>query len=146
MYFVNRESIASRLACIPAIANALEQVAAHWTGDLLQGLAQERALHLGAEIVTDVGSALIDGFVMRDASSYEDIIDIIAGESVIPPSDADLVRRLVGLRKPLVQDYDRWARTRLHELTPVIPELLRRFSNQVEDYLNRELGESKPLS
>lgn len=140
MYYVNRESIAERLACIPDIARALEEAAAHWTASLTQGLAQERALHLAVEITTDVGSALIDGFVMRDASSYEDIIDIIAGEDVISPVVADPLRRLVLLRKPLVQDYARWPRRELHPLTGELPQLLRRFSAEVTAYLDRELG------
>ncbi len=141
MYYVNRESIDKRLACIPEIAEALAEAASGWQGTLMQGLAQERALHLAVEIVTDVGSSLIDGFLMRDASSYEDIIDIIAGEEVIPSALAKPLRELVSLRKPLVQEYDEWPRRRLHPLTPELPELLREFAQFTRDYLRRELGE-----
>ena len=141
MYYVNRTSIDARLACVPDIALALSELASDWRGTLLQGLAQERALHLAVEIVTDVGSSLIDGFLMRDASSYEDIIDIIAGESVVPADVAEPLRRLVSLRKPLVQDYAEWARTEMHGLTPELPALLNRFSDHVRDYLRSELGE-----
>lgn len=140
MYYVNRESIETRLACLPDIAQALADAAAGWQHTLAQGLAQERALHLAVEVVTDVGSSLIDGFIMRDASSYEDIIDIVAGEGVIPPDVAEPLRRLVALRKPLVQEYYRWPRHELHPLTPDLPELLRRFSGHVQAYLDRELG------
>ncbi len=141
MYYVNRTSIDDRLACVPDIAQALSELAAEWRGTLLQGLAQERALHLSVEIVTDVGSSLIDGFLMRDASSYEDIIDIIAGEGVLPADVAAPLRRLVMLRKPLVQDYAEWARSELHGLTSELPDLLRRFSEHVRAYLRDELGE-----
>jgi uncharacterized protein YutE (UPF0331/DUF86 family) len=139
VYDVNRESIADRLACIPDLAQALTEAAADWQGSLMQGLAQERALHLAIEIATDVGSALIDGFLMRDASSYEDIIDIIAGEGVISADVAEPLRRLVLLRKPLVQDYARWPRHEMHPFTAALPGLMRRFSEQVESYLEREL-------
>ena len=141
MYYVNRTSIDSRLACVPDVAEALSALAADWQGTLLQGLAQERALHLAVEIVTDVGSSLIDGFLMRDASSYEDIVDIIAGEGVVPAESAELLRTLVQLRKPLVQDYAEWARSELHGLTPELPALLRQFSDHVYGYLRSELGE-----
>jgi len=140
MYYVNRTSIDSRLACVPDIAEALSAMATEWQGTLLQGLAQERALHLAVEIVTDVGSSLIDGFLMRDASSYEDIVEIIAAEDVVPAEVADPLRRLVALRKPLVQDYAAWPRQKLHPLSAELPELLRRFSDHVRAYLRSELG------
>lgn len=139
MYYVNRENIAARLACIPDIAEALAMAARSWSGTLFEGLAQERALHLAVEIVTDVGSDLIDGFIMRDASSYEDIVDIIAMEGVIAEEVAAPLRKLVHLRKALVQEYDRWPRNELHELTPVLPGLLSQFGQQVEAYLSKEL-------
>jgi uncharacterized protein YutE (UPF0331/DUF86 family) len=96
-------------------------------------------LHLALEIVTDVGSYLIDGFMMRDASSYEDIVDIIAGEGVIPPERAEALRRLVSLRKPLVQEYDSWPRGQLHPLAAEMPELLTGFASDVRNYLREEL-------
>ena len=141
MYYVNRTSIDSRLACIPDVAQALSVIASEWRGTLLQGLAQERALHLAIEIITDVGSSLIDGFLMRDASSYEDIVEIVAGEGVVPTEDAELLRRLVMLRRPLVQDYAEWPRTELHALTSVLPDLLARFAEYIRRYLRSELGE-----
>jgi uncharacterized protein YutE (UPF0331/DUF86 family) len=141
VYYVNREEIEARLACIPDIAQALADAASDWKGTLMQGLAQERALHLAVEIVTDVGSYLIDGFLMRDASSYEDIVDIIAGEGVLPADVAEPLRKLVSLRKPLVQDYVQWPRKALNPLTPELPDLLRRFAEHVQDYLRHELLE-----
>lgn len=140
MYFVNRDMIEKRLNCIPEIAETVSALAAGWESTVLQGMAQERALHLAIEMVTDVGSALIDGFLMRDASSYEDIIDIIAGEEVIPSALAEPLRQLVSLRKPLVQEYYDWPRGQLHPLTPQLPLLLEDFAERVRNYLQRELG------
>ncbi|QMV40617.1 DUF86 domain-containing protein [Cohnella cholangitidis] len=139
MYDVNVGSIRSRLACLPELAQALSASTVSWQGGLIEGLAQERALHLAAEIVTDVGHALIDGFIMRDASSYEDIIEIIAGEGVITTEIAEPLRRLVLLRKTLVQEYERWQRSELHPLTAELPRVLMGFSDQVEAYLQKEL-------
>ncbi|EFM12622.1 protein of unknown function DUF86 [Paenibacillus curdlanolyticus YK9] len=139
MYYVNVEQIRQRLEAIPEIADTLTLLAEGWSGSLLEGMAQERALHLAIETVTDIGSFLIDGFIMRDASSYEDLVDIIAEEHVFAKELHEPLMALVKLRKPLVQYYYEWPRTEWHELSSVLPELLQRFKTAVEQYLEREL-------
>lgn len=113
MYYVNREQIARRLDAIPEVAEGLRQVVQAWDGGLILGMVQERCLHLAVEIVTDVGSYLIDGFIMRDASSYDDIIQINYEENVFDESTYGVLRQLVTLRKPLVQDYYSWLTNRV---------------------------------
>jgi len=142
LYYVNREQIEKRLLSLPQTIEAMRLVAAQWEGTLLQGLAQERALHLALEAVTDIGSYLIDGFIMRDAGSYEDIIDIIHGETVIDDQLHEVMLRLVRLRRPLVQDYYEWDRKALHPLTMELPVALEHFADRVNRYLLSELGES----
>ncbi|WP_341278504.1 HepT-like ribonuclease domain-containing protein [Paenibacillus sp. FSL H8-0537] len=139
MYYVNREQIAVRLDAIPDIAEALNLIAAQWDGSMLQGLAQERALHLAVETVTDVGSYLIDGFMMRDASSYEDIVDVTGAEGVFSAELLPTFKQLVQLRRPLVQQYYEWQRAELHPLTRQLAPQLLRFKQEVELYLEREL-------
>lgn len=139
MYYVNQEQIAVRLQTIPEIAEALEALSADWKGTLMEGLAQERAIHLAIETVTDVGSFLIDGFILRDASSYEDIVDIIGEAEVFPERLLRPLGELVSLRKPLVQDYYEWQRDKLHPLAPELGRMLREFKASVEAYLAKEL-------
>lgn len=139
MYYVNVEQIAVRLQAIDEITKALQELSRQWQGSLLQGLAQERALHLAVETVTDVGSYIIDGFIMRDASSYEDIIDITGEEGVFPADMQPTLMELVKLRKPLVQQYFEWQRAELHPLTTELASLLPAFKEAVEQYLKREL-------
>ncbi|MBW7476151.1 DUF86 domain-containing protein [Paenibacillus oenotherae] len=139
MYYVNRDQISARLNVISDLTDALRYIAEHWDGSLLQGLAQERALHMAIEIVTDVGSCIIDGFIMRDASSYEDIIEIIGGEGVFPAELHEPLLGLVRLRRPLVQDYYEWPRNELHPFTLSTPETLEAFQASVEAYMAREL-------
>ena len=143
MYYVNREQIAERLAAVPSVAEAIEALATGWTGSLQQGLAQERCLHLAIEIVTDVGSSLIDGFIMRDASSYEDIIEITGEEGVYSRELQEPLLELVRLRKPLVQDYYRWPRAELHPMSEQLAGMLRQFQADVNAYLTRELGTTR---
>lgn len=139
MYFVNEQQIAVRLAVIPDLIAICEQLSQHWNASLLEQKAQERALHLAIEVVTDVGSYLIDGFIMRDASSYEDIMIVIGGEQVFEPHLLEPLLELVRLRRPLVQDYYDWSSQQLHPMTLTLPELLRSFKQNVEQYLAREL-------
>lgn len=141
MYYVNREQISVRLGVLPEVAEALRWLRSNWDGSLIHGMAQERALHLAIETVTDVGSYLIDGFIMRDASSYEDIVTVIAGEDVFPDELREPLLELVKLRRPLVQDYFEWRRDALHPFAAEMPDILTAFKQAVESYLLRELGE-----
>ncbi|AIQ46391.1 hypothetical protein R70723_11275 [Paenibacillus sp. FSL R7-0273] len=146
MYYVNRKQIENILDQIPAIGAGLHSAADSWDGGIINGLVQERCLHLAIEVVTDVGSCLIDGFIMRDAGSYEDIISIINDEKVLGDSGIyDTLIGLVALRKPLVQDYYNWDRSRLHPLAAVLPDTLDRFALEVRRYLDQELGAEIPV-
>ncbi|MNU52581.1 hypothetical protein D3C71_415940 [compost metagenome] len=142
MYYVNREQIERRLNMIPQIIEVLNQAEAKTNQDLelLYAFAEERALHLGIEVVTDVGSYLIDGFIMRDASSYEDIIDIMLDEKVVDGELAALLTELVRLRRPLVQEYFDWRKDGLSELVTGLPDALTSFALKVRDYLDHELN------
>lgn len=139
MYYVKQEQIERRLNAIPEIASGLKQAVESWDGGLVFGLVQERALHLAIEVVTDVGSYLIDGFIMRDASSYEDIMDITHEEKVMTSEVHTVLLELVRLRKPLVQEYYDWERHTLHPLSSVLPDVLEQFAVNVRDYLKQEL-------
>src|SRR5690242_16711498 len=105
MYFINHEQINQRIQFLAALADASKQLEEQWakgTHDLVWQLAQERVLHLAIETVTDVGSLLIDAFILRDASSYEDIVEIVHGEGAYSETLKETLLQLVKLRKPLV--------------------------------------------
>ncbi|ETT30213.1 MULTISPECIES: HepT-like ribonuclease domain-containing protein [unclassified Paenibacillus] len=141
MYYVNRKQIEVILEQIPDLNEGLAHAASSWDGSTLLGLVQERCLHLAVEVVTDVGSCLIDGFIMRDAGSYEDIISIIHEEKVLGDSGIyEDLTSLVALRKPLVQDYFVWERKNLHPMTRTLPDILDKFACEVRRYLDQELG------
>ncbi|WP_195571701.1 DUF86 domain-containing protein [Paenibacillus sp. 1001270B_150601_E10] len=139
MYYVDQEQIEKRLNEIQSLVKGVAQIKAKWDDSIIVHLAQERVLQLSIEIVTDVGSLLIDGFIMRDASSYEDIMDIIAQEGVV---DSDLHKALVALvqlRKPIVQHYAEWERTRIHPLLQELPDVLTTFAESVRHFIVKEL-------
>jgi uncharacterized protein YutE (UPF0331/DUF86 family) len=139
MYYVDIRQIEDKLRFIPRIAAVCRHLQQNWIpGDDALGFAQERALQLAIETVTDVGSLMIDGFLMRDAGSYEDIIEILQGENVFPRQLAEPLVELVMLRKPLVRDYVEFDRGRLHPMIGRLPDLLDEFAQSVRAYLSKE--------
>jgi uncharacterized protein YutE (UPF0331/DUF86 family) len=143
MYYVNMEQIGSRLRFIPQVVEVCGHLLRRGTDHEERDVycfAQERVLQLAIEIVTDIGSLMIDGFLMRDASSYEDIVEILRGEAVFPDSLAAPLLELVELRRGLVQEYMRWQREGLHPLIGRLPDLLPEFAECIRSYLKRELG------
>ncbi|GIP38103.1 hypothetical protein J31TS4_13830 [Paenibacillus sp. J31TS4] len=140
MYYVNQEQIGNRLTFLPQVGQAAKELASGWKNDILHAFAQERVLYLGIEAVTDVGSFLIDGFMMRDASSYEDIVEILIGEQVFDPATGAKLLELVRLRRAIAQDYTSWDRSAMHPLLPELPEVFEVFARSVEAFVRKELG------
>ena len=136
MYYIDQQQIEDRLQFLPYLIEACKQLQEKWyETDVLLVLAQERLLHLAIEIVTDVGSLLIDGFLMRDASSYEDIVEIMIGEHVVSAELHQPLIILVKLRKSLVLDYMRLDRVTMHPLLPSLPNVLQQWSESVRTYM-----------
>ncbi|MCR8643829.1 DUF86 domain-containing protein [Paenibacillus sp. N1-5-1-14] len=139
MYFINVEQIESRLQFIPELVKACEELEQVDMNNHLNQLAQERVLHLAIETVTDIGSLLIDGFILRDASSYEDIVEILRGEQAFSSDVAVHLIELVKLRKPLVQEYTTWSRDGLHPMTAKLPTVLPDFEASVRSFIHKEM-------
>ena len=139
VYYVNYDQLRLRQRFLSELADAAEKLDREWFGAAPFGAyAQERILHLAIESVTDIGSLLIDGFMMRDAGSYEDIIEILRGEEVMDERVAAFLTDLIRLRRPLVQDYVHFDRASRHPLLAGLPDTLRSFSVQVDQFLERQ--------
>ena len=86
----------------------------------------ERMLQIAIECAADVGNILIDTLMMRDAASYVDIVDILADERVLSPQTASGVRRVMALRRTLMQEFvSDEARAAVTEGAQLWPDLLR---------------------
>ena len=92
------------------------------------------------EAVLDVGNAMIDGFIMRDPGSYEDIIDILDDEKVVTPEMSVGLKKIVLFRKMLVQQYTAVDHASLIETFKSELPHLKLFSEKVREYLTNELG------
>ena len=88
----------------------------------------------------DVGNVMIDGFIMRDPGSYDDIIDILVDEKVITPDMDAPLKEVVGLRKMIVRDFLDVDDEKIVNVIKKNMSALKQFSPKVEAYLTNELG------
>jgi uncharacterized protein YutE (UPF0331/DUF86 family) len=138
MYFVDREKIEEILKYLEMqIQLFLSQK--EWSTPL-EKAALERLNQMMIESVLDVGNAMIDGFIMRDPGSYEDIIDILMDEKVISTETGDCLKILIQYRKRLVQFYTDVDHSELQEIFTKHSHELVNFASNVRDYLANELG------
>lgn len=144
MYDINTNEIRARLQFIESWSQAYRQLEdGHaWNNPATAAVAdfaQERLLQLAIELVTDVASYLIDGYIMRDAGSYEDIVEIMLDETVVDQSLASRLFQLVQLRKSLQQQFLAFPRGQQHEVMIGLEQVLRDFAGSVEDFLARPI-------
>lgn len=139
MYFVDRKKITNNLEYMDSLMNTFQQTD-NWLIDDIHKLAVERIANVLIEAIIDVGNSMIDGFIMRDPGSYEDIIDILLDEKVITVEMEQPLKTLIGLRRGLVRDI---LEVNDEEVVNVLKEnmdALKAFSPCVNKYLINELG------
>ena len=139
MYFVDRNKIALNLNHMNELIAVLEENT-DWLHSSVNKLALQRIGHNLMEAMMDVGNLMIDGFIMRDPGSYEDIIDILVDEKVITPEMDAPLKAVVGLRKMLVREF---IQVNDEEVLNVLTDNLfaiKQFPGFVQDYLPNELG------
>ncbi|MBM6618684.1 DUF86 domain-containing protein [Bacillus suaedaesalsae] len=138
MYFVDRDKIESTLTYLESLTKVIEDQKSF--DSFLEKLALERIGHLMIEAILDVGNAMIDGFIMRDPGSYEDIIDILEDESVIDSKAASSLKKVIAFRKSLVQEYTTIHHEKLMETMKTEQEIILAFPTSIRAYLQNELG------
>jgi len=111
-----------------------------WQKDIIHSLALERIANVVIESVIDVGNTMIDGFIMRDPGSYEDIIDIMEDERVITSEMADPLKQVIELRKMIVREFTKVDIGTIVTVLNTSMDVLLEFPNKVRHYLENELG------
>lgn len=137
MYFVDREKIEQLLQYMENLIKDLP------TGDIdtkQEKYTFERIAHMLIESMLDVGNAMIDGFIMRDPGSYNDIIDILLDEKVIQQEEADALKEIVAYRKVLVQEYLEINHKEALLTFSKQKQHLIQYPKNVRRYLDEELG------
>lgn len=137
MYFVDRDHIEQTLLYMNGLLETYEQQTSE---SFLEKLGTERLAQMVVESIIDVGNMMIDGFIMRDPGSYEDIIDILVDEQVIPKEDETAYKETIGLRKMLVREYTNVNHKEIKEVLSKHVKTLEHFRAYVLDYLEKEMG------
>ncbi|MCG7331711.1 DUF86 domain-containing protein [Salinicoccus roseus] len=96
MYFVDKDILLERLDYIEGLTADFDKA---------EGLALERTCHMLIEAVVDVGNMIIDAFILRDPGSYQDVMDIMANEGVIPSDDNRHFSETFTWRSELTRNY-----------------------------------------
>ncbi|MCA0991852.1 DUF86 domain-containing protein [Pseudalkalibacillus hwajinpoensis] len=137
MYFVDRKKIEEQLIYFDKMIRILKESSFETE---LQMLGLERLHHVFIESMIDVGNSMIDGFIMRDPGSYEDIIEILSDEKVISSENAVRLKEVVGMRKPLMQEYVNTQHGPLEQNLRKNLSALEQFPADIRKYLTQELG------
>lgn len=137
MYFVDRKQIDETLLYIDKL---LDEAGNHSFDTFADQLYLERTVHIVIEAVLDVGNMMIDGFIMRDPGSFDDIIDILIDEHVLPENEEKEYKAVIQLRKMVVKDYLQINHHRLADTIRTHKDTLRQFSSHIRNYLDNELG------
>lgn len=139
MYFVDRKKINQTLSYMKSIVPLLEESPGIPSGAMRE-LALERIAQNVIESIIDVGNSMIDGFIMRDPGSYDDIIDILTDEKVISPEMDSPLKEVISLRKMLVRDFMSVNHQAVEETLLKNMDTIKQFPEKVEHYLIHELG------
>lgn len=138
MYFIDRVKMEETLVFMEKQLMLINNNKS-WNTEL-EKLALERLATTVIEAILDTGNAMIDGFIMRDPGSYEDIVDILLDEKVINAELEVALKAIISLRKMLVQQYTNVNHEALLHLLQEQMELLKQFPNCIRTYLATELG------
>ncbi|WP_027964345.1 DUF86 domain-containing protein [Halalkalibacillus halophilus] len=137
MYFVEIEKIDDKLAYYNQLLKIYKEAE---VDSPIEKLGLERVAHLLIESVIDVSNMMIDGFIMRDPGSYEDIIDILIDEKVLPIEEEKPFKQLIQLRKPIVQDFTSISFEGVVATLHTQINSYENFSTYITNYLEQEMG------
>lgn len=144
MYFVDRNEIRETLVYTNKLLETFDKTMT--IDSMPDKLSLERMVQMVIESILDVGNMMIDGFIMRDPGSYEDIVDILIDEKVLPEQDESKYKALIKLRQMVVQDYLVVDHELLRSTMVESEKALQQFSSHVIKYLDNELGVAHAFS
>lgn len=101
------EAVQQRLKRLEEVMTGLEELSTVGAarGDLSHTWAVERGLHLGAEIVFDIGNHILSAHFGVTTANYREIVEQLADRGVLPEVLRHRLAGLAGFRNILVHDY-----------------------------------------
>jgi len=139
MYFIDRNNITATLTYMNSIVNVIDKTSKFPLGEV-EELALERIAQNIIESIIDVGNSMIDGFIMRDPGSYDDIIDILLDEKVITADMELSLKEVLSLRKMLVREFMNVDHQLVAQVLMKNINTLNEFPKKIDLYLTNELG------
>ncbi|MDX1807671.1 MAG: DUF86 domain-containing protein [Paenisporosarcina sp.] len=139
MYFIDRKNITATLTYMNSIMNVIDNTS-KFPQDEIEELALERIAQNIIESIIDVGNAMIDGFIMRDPGSYDDIIDILLDEKVITADMESSLKEVLSLRRMLVREFMNVDHQLVSQTIVKNKAALNEFPEKIDLYLTNELG------
>jgi uncharacterized protein YutE (UPF0331/DUF86 family) len=97
--------------------------------------AVERGLHLGAEVLFDIGNHILTSQYGTSSEGYQDIIEQLASQGILDPGLHRRLRGLAGFRNILVHDYLRLDPDRVQEALARAPEDFDDFARAIRRWL-----------
>lgn len=136
---LRRQALEARLRRLQSVIRRLRKLQAipldrFRQDEDLQWLA-ERGLHLGCEIVLDVGNHLLSGAFGRPSETYEQILTGLGREGVLSADLVEEVGGLGGFRNVLVHAYLELDPERVWTILQRAPERFERFAREVAAWL-----------
>jgi uncharacterized protein YutE (UPF0331/DUF86 family) len=122
-----------------SIVNVIDKTSKFPLGEI-EELALERIAQNIIESIIDVGNSMIDGFIMRDPGSYDDIIDILLDEKVITADMESSLKEVLSLRKMLVREFMNVDHQLVAQILIKNINTLNEFPKKIDLYLTNELG------
>lgn len=139
MYFIDRNNITATLTYMNSIVNVIDKTSKFPLSEI-EELALERIAQNIIESIIDVGNSMIDGFIMRDPGSYDDIIDILLDEKVITADMESSLKEVLSLRKMLVREFMNVDHQLVAQILIKNINTLNEFPKKIDLYLTNELG------
>jgi len=139
------DSIQARLRRLEEVVAELRELRALDRAALRRSLrdmwAVERGLHLGAEVVFDIGNHILSAQYGTGAEGYGDIVEQLARQGILDEPLHHRLRGLAGFRNILVHDYLRLDPNRVEEALDKAPEDFDDFARAVRRWLD---GQTAP--
>lgn len=129
MYFVDKEILIDRLNYVEDLSHQLNKTS---------GFELERVAHMLIEATVDVGNMIIDGFILRDPGSYQDVIDILENEGAISAEDKAHFSETFKWRKILTRDYTNIDRAAMKQDFITHISAYKNFKESIFDFFEKE--------
>lgn len=109
-------------------------------GALRHMWAVERGLHLGAELLFDIGNHILSARYGISPRDYRDIIEQLALQGILDPALHGRLQGLAGFRNILVHDYIRLDPERVEEALAKAPGDFTDFALAIRRWLEGRIG------